>query len=378
MKSFAVLLLFVSTFASGLEVESRILNWHPPKSGEAPTNSDLWSKGSIKMPYVTGGPVEIAARINDALYMAQLQMPAPEKPGKSFSMPEGASPEGTTQLDFDVSRNDASILEITFNGEGCGAYCEDFTTAVDFDARSGRTISLDDLLTPDGKAMAADLMQKERRKLYSAQIRELKKQKAQELAEAKKSGKKPVLDDTDERVAFNEDCLGATHAGREPAMSVDYMRFSLPTDNGITLSAGRCSAHVNRALDDVGDVSLTLTPKILQPMLTPYGKALLLDRRAASAPASVFGQVLHGKLGGAAVTVMFHERFSDGSFSADYFYNKYRKLIHLDGMQAGKQITLTEQINDKEQAAFKLNLGDADVSGTWRGAGKELPVVLAY
>ena len=46
-------------------------------------------------------------------------------------------------------------------------------------------------------------------------------------------------------------------------------------NNKIILSLGRCSAYVNRALDDLGDFVFTYTIQELQPLLSEYGKGLL-------------------------------------------------------------------------------------------------------
>ena len=43
-------------------------------------------------------------------------------------------------------------LSLGLDGEGCGAYCENFTYTRAFDLRDGRRLSLGDLLTPDGFA----------------------------------------------------------------------------------------------------------------------------------------------------------------------------------------------------------------------------------
>lgn len=388
MKSFVLLLLLVSTLASGLEVRSRSLTWHPPKSEEILMNSDWWGNGSIKMPFVTAGSAEISSLINDALYIVQMDIPAPVKPGKSFSLPKGMSPDGVIALDFKVNRNDAAVLEIEFSAEGCGAYCENYTTVADFDVRSGRAISLDDLLTPGGKVTVANKMLKHRNKLYLAQIHELKKLRIKQLAVAKKTGKKDDLEDTDERIALNESCLKPDLiSDAEADESMRYgKQFKLPARGGIVLIAERCSPHVTRALDDVGEVSLTLTLKDLRPALTTYGKALLQGQRRLPPPPSMFNKVFHGKLGGSAVTVMFKESYGsygpeasfDDSFSAAYYYNKYHKLIPLTGVRTGKQITLTEDINDQEKATFKLERDKTGLSGTWLGGSKELPVVLGY
>jgi hypothetical protein len=374
MRFWLILLLCTHVFAEPLTVESRTMTWKVVK--DAPPNTAGWASGEIKMPYVVGGG-DVANRINDALYLAVMGIAAPLKGGKTFPLTEGSGElEGTASLDFSVQRNDGRILSLTINAEGCGAYCEYYVRSYSFDAVTGRALSAIDLFTPSGLSAVAKKMQAERKRRYMAQIKALK----QDRAELKRK-KGPLDGDIDERIAFNEECLEHEQERQQSSSQQDtlhYLRFSLPKNKAAVFSSGRCSAHVNRALDDVDEVDLVLLPKGLVDLLNPYGKALLLEQANAALPNDLFGQVLHGKIGNAAITMRLNRPYADGSFSGVYYYDKYRKVLSLRGMKKDSHLELTEQVAESDQAKINLNITGVQWLGQWLGNNKQVPVILGW
>ena len=335
-----------------------------------------WEKGAIKMPYIRATDPLLAARINDMLYLSMTDSPAPTHPGKTFPVPESCGVDGLASLDFSVERNDERILSIELGGEGCGAYCENFSNEYSFDARTGRRLELDDLLTPQGLAAAGQRILRERERRYRAQMQTLNRELAA-LKKQQKAGKKVDVSDTEERLDLNKNCLAEVRKGggslREEAMMV---RFSLPAEKGLTFTSERCSNHASRGLDDVYEVETKLSREDVSPWLTAYGKMLLLGEGQAVEPVSPFGQILHGKIGTAAVTVLLHRPYEDGSLSGIYYYQKYRKPIELSGKRTGNHVELVERIAESEQATITLTVGSAPVTGLWQDKGKQLPITL--
>lgn len=131
MKSFALVLICVACGANAAQLEPRTLKWKASSTDQSPMYSAGWDSSSIVMPVVTDLPPQVAARINDALFISQMRIPAPTSTGKVFTLPSGATPEGITELEYKSTRNDTKILEIEFSGESCGAYCETFTDTKD-------------------------------------------------------------------------------------------------------------------------------------------------------------------------------------------------------------------------------------------------------
>ncbi|PHV00082.1 hypothetical protein CSQ88_19100 [Iodobacter sp. BJB302] len=368
-------LLSAHALAGPLPLESRTMTWKMPK--DAPAYTSGWAGGEIRMPYALGGG-DVAGRINEALYLSLVGIAAPLKAGKTFPLTEGSGElDGTASLDFRVQRNDGRILSLDIEAEGCGAYCEAYVRSYSFDAATGRALSAIDLFTPGGLSVVAKEVLAERKRRYSEEIKSLKRQQA-ELK--RKKAKADDLADIDERIDFNERCLESEKEKQQSSPQQDvlsYARLSLPQNKAV-FTTGRCSAHVNRALDDVGDISLAILPKDLAALLNPYGKFLLLGQAAAAPADSLFAQVLHGKIGSAAITMRLEIPNGDGSFSGVYFYDKYRKVIALRGMKKGTTLELIEQVAEKDQAKLSLNIKGNQLVGQWQGNNKQIPAILGW
>lgn len=368
-----VALAAATTLAAPLSVGGRTLVWKSDKNSDHGWIASQWEQGKLKMPEVAGADAQAARRINDVLFAELMESFAPNKPGKTFSLPEGLAPEGTAEMDFEVLRNDGRVLALEITREGCGAYCESYRTSLNFDARSGRWLSLDDLLSTAGANSLRKQMWQERKRQYQAQIKTLKATPRSKQADDEA--------DRQERLALNQDCL-ARLAEEPPAPArraeeaLAYLRWSLKPDNSLVLTAERCSAHVNAALDDVWEVSLVTAPAALASLLTPYGKALLLAQGEASAPARLGGQVWHGSLGGAAISLWLGPHPLAAEFDGFYQYDRFAKPIPLKGRLQGERIELTEALKGDGQARMVLQREGTQLKGTWTGAGKRLAVVL--
>lgn len=323
----------------------------------------------------------VATRINEALYLRHMGMPPPVKPGKTFALSDGAEvPTSTASQDVTVTRNDDQILSIQIDREGCGAYCENYAESISFDARTGRTITLEDVLNAYGKTEIPKRMMVERVRQYKERIKHLNQQLKAQRAKGKKAAT-DTEDDLELRVELNERCAEEElqKKASKAWYPVDYLRFGFSAAKDMVFTSGRCSNHAMRALDDVGDVSLTLSAKALDKMLTPYGQSLMMEATEVPEPSTVYQQVLHGKIGSAAITALLTSSAygpSDQSITGVYYYNKYRKPIALSGKQVGQMISLSEG-TDKTQAKTTLKLGRAGLSGQWEGDGKTLPMTLA-
>jgi hypothetical protein len=371
---FLILLASGAALAEPLAVESRTMAW---KAGgeDLPFYAGNWAAGSIKMPYVVSAASGIAARINDTLYLSLLGTPAPLKPGKTFSLADGASPEGTSSLDFSVRRNDDQIIEILVSGESCGAYCEGYEREFSFDAHTGRVLSSEDLLTAQGISVVAQRMLEERRRRYANQIKSLK-QELKTLSAKTPKGKKPDASDTEDRLAFNESCLADEK--QKSRDEVYVTGFALPAGKGMVFTSERCSNHASLALDDVLNVELAIPPAELRDLLTPYGKSLVLGEGKAPGRLASFGQILHGKIGTATITLQLGRPSTGGAMSALYYYERYRKPISLSGELKGERMELVEKMTEQGQATLSLSRNGAAYVGQWSANGKQLPVTLGW
>jgi uncharacterized protein len=128
------------------------------------TNTKLTSKLEIKklsdkklnftLPYFVSSRAEVAQRINDWIFKNVLESPAPKKFSDGFKeLAKEYTGEGMRPISFvnySVVQNDAQLLVLAFELEGCGAYCEGFKVQYQFDARTGRYVETGDLFTAKG------------------------------------------------------------------------------------------------------------------------------------------------------------------------------------------------------------------------------------
>jgi len=344
----------------------------------APENTSPAPIADIAVPYFESANAKTAAAINDQLFIAQFGRLAPPKYQANFSDADQDTVTGTAGQSFEVSRNDNRILTIDFDTEGCGAYCENYQTHYSFHVPTGRLLTSGDLLTQTGMEQLAKRMQKEKMLRYQGQITLLKKDLA---LERKKNAAKPrqeYIDDLEARIELNEGCLAELSPGDSPdqqysqynASLIDqfhYLDFHL-TATGIEVTAGRCSNHAMRALDDVDDIAMPLTYADAKPYLSAYGRAILLGEGTAAPPSLVYDQLLRGKLGAGIAISMQLKKSADGSVTGNYFYDKYRKAIRLSGRQTGNTLMVKEQFDDESPSAeLTLIISGGNLKGKWKG-----------
>lgn len=346
-----------------------------PAGGDTSTN--LPEDGAIKMPFVTGGAPGVAKRINAAVWGEMLDgVPVPTTPGKTFTPPSGKEVQGTSSLQYKAQFIPAAsprLLSLALDGEGCGAYCENFEHTRLFDLRDGRPVSLGDLLTPDGFAVVGRRIDAERRRAYRKQVREL--EGAIKAAAGRK--KKDADDDSDDRLAMNKDCLERVDGQPSTPWWLVNEGFSLDGRGGMKLTRYRCSNHAGRALDDVGDVTIAIPAADLQGLLTAYGLAVVQQQGDAPAPPARFdGRELHGRLGGAAITMKLEPLHEGADTQGWYAYDRYRTPIRLAVRLEGGQVVAVEET--ASQGRFELTIAGGSLAGTWadKDRHKELPAIV--
>lgn len=265
------------TLAAGappVAVQGRVLVMPPlPAGSEAPMN--LPEDGAVTMPWVSGGAPGVARRINNTVWREMLDgAPAPTQPGKTFTPPADQLPQGTVSLEYSAELIPPARprwLSLDFTGEACGTYCEEFTLTRVFDLRDGRQLSLGDLLTDQGFAAVGRRVNAQRRSAYRQQVRQLQAA----LRSAPADQKDRESDDAD-RLALNEECLRRVASEPSTPEGLQSHSFKLHSNKALVLSIGRCSNHASRALDDVGEITVTIPAASLKGSLTPYGRAVVL------------------------------------------------------------------------------------------------------
>lgn len=167
------------------------------------------------------------------------------------------------------------MMEKFSNGisaEGCGAYCEGFTSYFNFDAANGDRIETSDIFTTAGLAAL-------NKKLTQQRIARINK----ELTRLKQEVKKPTQAAvTDAEQDFSADSIdmyevckaGLVQEGKDDLRQVRYRQMKFDK-NKIIFIGGRCSNHAMRALDPLDIFENSFSLKEISLYLSAYGKEMV-------------------------------------------------------------------------------------------------------
>jgi hypothetical protein len=324
----------------------------------------------LTMPFFSSAKTDIAANINDRIFIGQLETLAPLRWKPFFGEADKVNIGGIENQSFDVSRLDPNITTIDFDTEYCGAYCEAANYFYNFETQTGRFINLTDLVTRGGAQELMQRLKTEKIRLYREQLRQLKME-LKSLSSKKGKAQQEDIADIEDRIALNTQCLRDSQASTVTNASTEdlrYLRYKL-LEKELMIVSGRCSNHASRALDDVGEINLNLTYESLRKHLSSYGQSLLLNE-GESKSTSIIGQVLRGKLGNNSISMVI-QADTKNTVSALYFYDKYRKAISLFGTEQHGLFELIERDEaGQEQAKFQLRLSGNGLVGHWLGKTK--------
>lgn len=334
------------------------------------------------MPYVEPADAAVAAtaraalRINQALYLETLDLPAPARRQDGLKVKkrdEGQPMAPISDIRFVVDRADQRLLALSITAEGCGAYCEGFTRSYVFDASNGRQVRAADLFTAAGADAIAAQLARQRSARIKAEIAKLKAA-ADPASKAGKAKTDEERESSAEAAEMYAGCLPqyAEAARGEAALELDELRIK---GAAVALVRSRCSIHAMQALDSLGEFSNALPVKELTPHLSAYGKHLLGVGPAAPAPTSPFGQVVFGKVGTAPITLKLRLPYgAEQSLGALYFYDRFRTPISLFGARKGEAWELTEEAPEGKAAPIvRVTVAGERITGEWIGGGKRLP-----
>jgi hypothetical protein len=204
----------------------------------------------------------IAAAINKDLCVDLLEAdPDTTLPGQLFSQVWGDTVTGwmprLNSITWTTSRPFLNVFTVAFEAEGCGAYCEGFSTFRSYDLRSGRRLDFDSLLTPEGAYVVFDSLDHRWRRTVEAQIHFLEDT-------LRTPGMAPeYVDWGREALELYRSCLEDRPEGQP------YVGDIEPLKEGLRCWVARCSVHANRSVDDLDAVPLDLAYSWLGPHLRP-------------------------------------------------------------------------------------------------------------
>jgi len=365
-----------SALAQAFVVDTRAPAYPPSPAGEnGPQQADA---NDVLMPWAHGGLPGVARRINDALFLLVLDTIAPRMPGDTFAPPPHDGLQNFCSINFSVGRNDSRVLSITMGLDYRGsAHCTSESRAFHFEATTGRLIDVEELLTAEGRIALKTRLRNEAAKTYEAELAILPPDPNAENPDADPDAPPPPQarhlqagePDDEEQRQFLTNCLEGWQSS-DLSSSLDV---ELPAEGGMRLPSRSCAGNRREMLMDVAPPPLRVTDSELEPLLTPYGRRLLLGQGTAPGPSDLFGQTLHGHVGSAAVTLQLgRPAGAKREIEAHYAYDRNAEAITLYGHPLDGGIELDES-QDKR---FTLHQVGQALVGTWRGKGKTLPVRL--
>ena len=229
--------------------------------------SDMYERYSF--PHVESGDANMAHKINEHLLLNALYIHIDSVGGSIFEEvrknDEWLVPPISFTL-FNVVHNQKNVLSIDIEGECCGAYCEGYISHYYYDTRTGSAIPFVALFNAEGLHAINDSVLKWKRMEIAEQIRLLHTTKPVNEEDSLRSI------DAIEMYNYCLDDFAQAYFGE-----ADYQEYSI-TSIGFIIYQSRCSAHVDRALDDLGEFDYRLSYKDYGKYLSPYGKALLAGR----------------------------------------------------------------------------------------------------
>lgn len=224
----------------------------------------IFPQQKYEFPLLVGSSSEITGKINSDIILDFLEVDINIKHESIFEKVWGTkeySIPKLSDLTYNVNTISKKIFSITFNAEGCGSYCENFSTSYNYDLESGNKIYLDSLFTNKGKETLLIHLTETKRKIIKEYIFKIKNENIKE------EDKEQV----EQTITLYEYCLKNL-----PFVTLKYFDFKV-TNNTIILTSDRCSNHVNRALDDLGKYKFILEKNKIINLLNNFGNEILIN-----------------------------------------------------------------------------------------------------
>jgi hypothetical protein len=307
-------------------------------------------KESTNFPFVTSKLYKSAANnININLQFEMFQ----NTPKKKNLFLIKKNMNRTLYINSFYSIEEKNFLSITLEGEGCGAYCENFSKYFNFDKYTGQEITINDLFTKKGILEINKIIRKKNLKRISNFISINKNDLGDE-------------EEYDEQTQMFQECL-ERRKGSKSYFTLNNYTSVLLEKNSMKIIHGRCSNHALRALDDIGSFMNTFTFKFLKPYLSSYGQNLLEGKQYKTPQNILNKRIWKGKIDNKYSIKLKNTTYGNWV----YWYTKYNKIIELKSNYKNPFLYLEERIYHKNQkkwqttSLIKLKLENNQLYGTY-------------
>jgi hypothetical protein len=196
----------------------------------------------------------INAEIRSALYGSYVVSDTTDTLNNSMS--------GLHDISAQITLNTQKVVSVSVSADICAAYSEYSTEYFNFEAATGNLIHLDSMLNSEGYAY------------LNKRLNEEKKKEIQDFLETLNDSASKPVDTTREARTRRQDQIELYTKCLEDVIFLRYVDFQIGKGELIFYS-WRCSAHYNRAIDDLYEFKIPIKIKDLRKYLTPYGKMIL-------------------------------------------------------------------------------------------------------
>ena len=218
--------------------------------------------------FLTPGNPKLAARIERDLCIDFLEVDPDTAKGSIFQQvwgdPASTAPQRLSLLSWTSEQPLPEVLSVSFSAEGCGAYCEGFTTHYIYDLRDGHRLLYDSLFTETGRVAVDDTLRRNWQAAVEAHI---------QLIQGSLKLDSLSIEDIEwlhEAMDLYRQCLLERTDYRPYVVDIE------PMGKALRVYIARCNAHADRALDELDEVKVDLLYEWLRPYLRPEFVALFV------------------------------------------------------------------------------------------------------
>ncbi|WP_333599904.1 hypothetical protein [Flavobacterium sp.] len=252
-----------------------------------------------------------------------------------------------------------NVLSITLNADFTGAYSEEYQIHHNYDSRTGNVITLSLLIKKELQKKLAQLLNDKAKKRVNDFLIELKK----DSTAIDSIADREAFDMYTEQVNMYTNCINDDY----PYALEDHSFYF--SKDSLHIIRERCSAHVNRALDDLWEFDFRFSYTEMEPYFSPYGKNLLANSPDIAKTNSPEGKLYKGKIGSYPITLLIQNSNTDGSVTVQYWYDKHKIPIEWDGHYADHHFSLQEEVETPDAfetlAKIEANWSNGKITGTW-------------
>ena len=166
-----------------------------------------------------------------------------------------------SEFSWNCSRTTPGVLTIELSGEYCAAYCEGFLKHYLYDLHTGMSLTPEAVFTSSGLVAVNDSLSRSWQRSISDRIQILEDSlRIRDLTA-------PTVEALNDAIQMYRICFESR------PKEAPYIEDMLLLADGLRFVIARCSAHVDRELDELGAISIDLPKHRLDSYVQPTARA---------------------------------------------------------------------------------------------------------